>query len=94
MSIRLTLYIAGHTAYANQAIANMRKLCETNLQEDYHLEVVDVIEQPNRARDQKVLAIPTLIREFPHPIRRLVGDLSRTAKVLFALDLIDQKKEA
>ena len=87
MTIRLTLYIAGNTPYADQAIANLRRLCETDVCEEVHLEIVDVIEHPDRARDQKILAIPTLIRELPKPMRRLIGDLSRTSKVLFELDL-------
>jgi circadian clock protein KaiB len=86
----LKLYIAGHTAKAETAIANLRKIVEQHLGGHCQLYVIDVLEQPQLAEDDRVLATPTLIRQLPPPARRIVGDLSDTSKVSQALGLQSQ----
>ena len=83
----LKLYITGHTHRADQAIANMRKICEEELDANYELVVIDVLEQPQLAEDEKILATPTLIKTLPPPLRRVIGDLSDTEKVILGLNL-------
>ena len=83
----LKLYITGHTYKAERAIANLRQICEEELQEQYELIVIDVLERPQLAEDEKILATPTLIRELPPPLRRIIGDLSKKENVLLGLDL-------
>jgi len=84
---KLKLYVTGKTQRSEQAIANLRKVCETELRGQYELSIIDVLERPQLAEDEKILATPTLIRELPAPIRRIIGDLSDTEKVLLGLDL-------
>ncbi|MCA9796692.1 MAG: circadian clock protein KaiB [Candidatus Eremiobacteraeota bacterium] len=83
----LKLYIAGQTARSSRAIANLRKLCEESLQDQYELRVFDVLENPEMAETDKVMATPTLIRELPPPMRRIIGDLSNRDKVFLGLDI-------
>jgi len=83
----LKLYITGHTAKSDRAIANLKNLCEKELKDQYELNIIDVLENPQLAEDEKILATPTLIRELPPPFRRIIGDLSNTDKVLLGLDL-------
>ncbi len=83
----LKLYITGHTPKSDQAIANLKSLCEKELKDQYELDIIDVLENPQLAEDEKILATPTLIRELPPPLRRIIGDLSNTDKVLLGLDL-------
>lgn len=83
----LRLFIAGTTGHSTTAIRNLRLVCEQHLAGRYELEIIDVYEQPERTRDAQVLAVPTLIRELPPPVRRLVGDLSETDRVLVGLGL-------
>ena len=83
----LKLYIAGETPKSERAIANLRRLCRKGLRGKYELSIIDVIEQPALARDGKILATPTLIREQPRPVRRIFGDLCDTEKVMAVLDL-------
>jgi len=83
----LTLYIAGHTPRAELAIANLRRLCDEDLGGQYKLEIVDVREQPEAAEAAKILATPTLIKQLPPPLRRVIGDLSDREKLLLGLDL-------
>ncbi|MBF0096808.1 MAG: circadian clock protein KaiB [Magnetococcales bacterium] len=82
----LKLYITGHTPRSAQAISNLQRICDQELA-DYQLQVIDVLEHPGLAEDEKILATPTLIRELPPPLRRIIGDLSNTEKVLLGLDL-------
>lgn len=83
----LTLYITGQTPRSEQAITNLRRVCETALKGQYELFIVDVLEQPNLAEDEKILATPTLVKEVPPPTRRIIGDLSDTQQVLIGLGL-------
>lgn len=83
----LKLYITGHTPKSERAIANLRRICEEELGGEYELMVIDVLEQPQLAEDDKILATPTLIRALPPPMRRVIGDLSDSEKVLLGLDL-------
>ena len=83
----LRLYITGRTAQSDAAISNLRRICEQDLEAEYELEVIDVLERPQLAEDEKILATPTLVRELPPPIRRIVGDLSDHEKVLLGLDI-------
>lgn len=84
---RLMLYVMGQTQRSQTAIANLQRICENELQNEYEMVVIDVLEQPQLAEDQKILATPTLIKELPPPIRRIIGDLSDTGRVLLGLDL-------
>lgn len=83
----LRLFISGRTARSEQCIANLRMVCEKDLEGVYDLEVIDVLERPQLAEDEKILATPTLIKILPPPVRRLIGDLSDREKVLVGLDL-------
>jgi circadian clock protein KaiB len=83
----LTLYVTGQTPRSQRAIANLRSLCDQELKGRYELTVIDVLEHPQLAEDQKILATPTVIRELPPPIRRIIGDLSDSERVLLGLDL-------
>lgn len=85
----LRLFITGKTAKSEQCIANLRKICEKDLNGEYKLEIIDVLEHPQLAEDEKILATPTLIKKLPPPVRRLIGDLSEAEKVLLGLDLKD-----
>ena len=83
----LRLYVAGHTPRSEYAIANLRRICEEALPGQYELVIVDVLECPQLAEAEKILATPTLIRLSPPPLRRVVGDLASTEKVLLGLEL-------
>lgn len=83
----LRLYITGQTSRSEHAITNLRHICEEELGGQYQMIVIDVLEQPQLAEDEKILATPTLIRELPPPIRRIIGDLSDAEQVLIGLDL-------
>jgi circadian clock protein KaiB len=83
----LRLYVAGSTPLSSRAITNIKTICETHLKDRYVLTVVDLYEQKERARDDRIEVAPTLIRQMPLPVRRLIGDLSQTERVLVALDL-------
>ncbi len=85
----LRLYVTGITPKSTRAITNIKAICEEYLKGRYRLEVVDVYQQPTLARGDQIIALPTLIRRLPHPLRRLVGDLSNTDRVLLGLDLKD-----
>jgi circadian clock protein KaiB len=81
------LYVSGSTAKSALAVENIKRICEQHLKSRYDLEVVDIYQQPNLARDEQIVAVPTLIKRSPPPIRRLIGDLSDVKKVLIGLDL-------
>jgi circadian clock protein KaiB len=83
----LTLYVAGQTPKSLTALANLKRFCEQHLPGKYRLEIVDLLENPSRAQRDQILAIPTLIRKVPEPIRKIIGDLSNTDRVLVGLDL-------
>ncbi|MCC5805227.1 MAG: circadian clock protein KaiB [Opitutales bacterium] len=84
----LKLYIAGKTPRAEHAIENLRRICEDELARRYTLEIIDVIVDPGLAEREKILATPTLVKALPPPIRRVIGDLSDSAKVLVGLDIV------
>jgi circadian clock protein KaiB len=81
------LYVAGHTPRSVTAIANLKALCEEHLPGRYKIEIIDLIERPELARSDQVVAIPTLVRKLPVPIRRIIGDLSNTERVLVGLQV-------
>jgi circadian clock protein KaiB len=83
----LKLYVAGQTPKAVRAFSNLRKICEEHLQGRYSIEVIDLIENPALGRGDQILALPTLVRRLPAPIKRIIGDLSNTERVLVGLDL-------
>jgi len=83
----LKLYVAGQTPKSLTAFENLKRICEEHLAGQYHIEVIDLCEQPQLGRGDQILAIPTLVRKLPLPIRKLIGDLSNTEKVLVGLDL-------
>lgn len=83
----LRLYVTGLTQRSVEAIANVRQICQEQLDGRYDLEVIDVSQQPSLARSEQIVATPTLVKELPLPLRRLIGDLSDTERVLAGLDL-------
>jgi circadian clock protein KaiB len=83
----LRLYIAGQTPKSVLAIANLKEICETHLQGQYEIELVDLLENPQLAQGDQILALPTLVRRLPEPIKKIIGDLSNTERVLVGLDL-------
>ena len=87
----LRLYVAGQTSKSVHAIANIKKICEENLKGRYVLDVIDLYQQPQLAQGEQIIAVPTLIKKLPLPLRRIIGDMSNTERVLVGLDL--QKKE-
>jgi circadian clock protein KaiB len=83
----LRLYVAGQTPKSIRAFANLKVLCEKHLKGCYQIEVVDLLEHPQLARGDQIVAIPTLVRQLPPPVRKIIGDLSNTVRVLVGLDL-------
>ena len=83
----LKLYITGRTPRSEDAIINLRQICEQPLRGQYELVIIDILEQPHLAEEAKILVTPTLIKELPPPIRRIIGDLSNTEGVLLGLDV-------
>ena len=83
----LRLYVAGQTPRSVKAFTNLKRLCEDHLQGQYRIEVVDLLENPMLADGDQIIAIPTLVRKLPEPIRKIIGDLSNTERVLVGLDL-------
>ncbi|HET8539977.1 MAG TPA: circadian clock protein KaiB [Anaeromyxobacter sp.] len=83
----LRLYIAGETPKSLAAFANLKKICEENLQGRYRIEVIDLLKNPQLARGDQILAIPTLVRKLPTPVKKIIGDLSNEERVLVGLDL-------
>ena len=83
----LRLYVAGSTPQSSRAITNIKRICESHLKDRYILTVVDLYEHRERAREDQIMVAPTLVRQSPLPLRRLIGDLSQTERVLAALDL-------
>jgi circadian clock protein KaiB len=83
----LKLYVTGKTARSERAIANLKRVCEEELSSEYELQIIDVLENPQMAEDDRILATPTLIKQLPPPLRRIIGDLSDKEKVLFGLEV-------
>ena len=83
----LRLYVAGQTPNSMKAFANLKKICEEHLKGKYTIEVVDLLKNPQLAAGDQILAIPTLVRKLPEPIRKIIGDLSNTERVLVGLDI-------
>jgi circadian clock protein KaiB len=88
----LKLFVTGKTARAELAIENLRRICEEEFSDEYELMVIDVLLRPQLAEDEKILATPTVIKELPLPIRRIIGDLSEKEKVLLGLDIVTQER--
>ena len=83
----LRLYVAGQTTKSLTAFANLKRLCEEHLEGRYQIEVIDLLKSPQLARGDQILAIPTLVRRLPEPVKKIIGDLSNTERVLVGLDL-------
>jgi len=83
----LRLYVAGQTPKSVAALANLKRFCEEHLAGQYKIEVVDLVENPKLARSDQILAIPTLVRRLPEPIRKIIGDLSSSERVLVGLEI-------
>jgi circadian clock protein KaiB len=83
----LRLYVAGQTPRAILAFENLKKICEEHVPDSYHIEVIDLLKTPQLARGDQIVAVPTLVRKLPEPVRKIIGDLSNTEKVLVGLDL-------
>lgn len=83
----LRLYVAGQTPKSLAAFANLEKICEEHLAGQYHVEIIDLLENPQLASDDQILAIPTLVRKLPQPLQKIIGDLSNTERVLVGLNL-------
>jgi circadian clock protein KaiB len=86
-TLELRLYVAGQTPKSLIALKNLKKICEEHLQGRYRLHVIDLVKTPQLAQDDQILAIPTLVRNLPQPIRKIIGDLSDTQRVLVGLDV-------
>lgn len=83
----LRLYVAGQTTKSMRAVKNLKQICEQHLSHRYQLEVIDLYQQPQLAEGDQIIAVPTLIKKLPEPLRRIIGDLSNTEKVIVGLDL-------
>jgi circadian clock protein KaiB len=88
---RLRLYVAGRTPKSVQALTNLKQICEEHLQGRYEIEVVDLLENPQLAKGDQILALPTLVRRLPEPIKKIIGDLSNKERVLVGLDIQERR---
>lgn len=88
-TLKLRLYVAGQTPRSMAALSNLKRICAEHLEGEYELEVIDLIKNPQLAQGDQILAIPTLVRNLPVPIRKIIGDLSNVDRVLVGLDLRD-----
>jgi circadian clock protein KaiB len=84
---KLRLYVAGQTPKSIRAFANLKVLCEKHLKGRYRIEVIDLLENPHMARGDQIVAVPTLVRDLPGPVRKIIGDLSNTERTLIGLAL-------
>jgi len=91
-TFELRLYVAGQSPKAQRAFANLRKICDEHLAGRYSIEVIDLLEDPQLGRGDQILALPTLVRRLPAPIKKIIGDLSNTERVLVGLDLRQRQK--
>lgn len=89
----LKLYVTGDTPRARRAIENLRHICEDELGGQYQMVVIDVLTRPQLAEDEKIMATPTLVKQLPPPLRRIIGDLSNKDKVLLGLDILESQPE-
>jgi circadian clock protein KaiB len=87
----LRLYTAGQTPKSLAAIRNLKKVCEEHLAGRYEIEIVDLLKNPRLAKDHQIVAIPTLVRKLPDPMRKIIGDLSDTERALVGLELVEKK---
>jgi circadian clock protein KaiB len=87
MAWELRLYVAGTTPKSVAAFSNLKEICETHLGGKYRIEIVDLVRNPQLARGDQIVAVPTLVRRLPHPVKKIIGDLSNTERVLVGLDL-------
>jgi len=85
--IELRLYVAGQTPKSLAALANLKRICEEHLNQKYRIEVIDLVKHPQLAQGDQILAIPTLVRRVPQPLRKIIGDLSNTERALVGLDI-------
>lgn len=83
----LKLYVAGQTTKSIRAIENLEQLCAEHIKEGYKIEVIDLVKNPQLAKGDEIFAVPTLVRQLPHPIRKIIGDLSNTEKTLVGLQI-------
>jgi circadian clock protein KaiB len=83
----LRLYVAGETQKSMAAMENLKRICNEHLAGEYRIEVIDLLKNPKLARDHQILALPTLVRQLPNPIRKIIGDLSNTERVLVGLEV-------
>jgi len=84
---QLRLYVAGQTPKSLTAFSNLKQICESHLKGRYHIQVIDLVAQPQLSKGDQIVAIPTLVRRLPVPVRKIIGDLSNTERVLVGLDL-------
>jgi circadian clock protein KaiB len=87
VQFELRLYVAGQTAKSLTAFANLKRICESHLNGEYRIEVIDLIKAPQLAAGDQILAVPTLVRRLPEPIKKIIGDLSNEERVLVGLDI-------
>lgn len=85
--MELRLYVAGTTERSMKAFENLKRICEEYVKERYRIEVIDLLKNPKLARGDQIVAIPTLVRKLPEPVRKIIGDLSNTERVLVGLDI-------
>jgi circadian clock protein KaiB len=90
---QMRLYVAGQTPKSITALANLKKICEEHLKGKYTIEIIDLLENPKLAKGDQILAIPTLVRKIPVPIRKIIGDLSNTERVLVGLDIFPRQED-
>ena len=83
----LRLYIAGQTPKCMRAFTNLKRICEEHLADRYRIEIIDLLQNPQLARGDQILAVPTLVRQLPEPVKKIIGDLSNTERVLVGLDV-------
>jgi circadian clock protein KaiB len=91
-AFQLRLYVAGHTAKSLAAFSNLKRICETHLAGQYDIEVIDLLKTPQLAAGDQILAVPTLVRRLPEPIKKIIGDLSNEERVLVGLDVQPVKR--
>jgi circadian clock protein KaiB len=89
----LRLYVAGLTARSTVALQNLKRICETHLKGQYRIEVIDVMKNPQLAQGDQILALPTLVRKLPEPMKKIIGDLSHEERVLIGLDLREARAQ-
>jgi circadian clock protein KaiB len=89
----LRLYVTGTTPNSQRAIENVRKICEEHLKGRYELEIIDIYQQPELAKEGQIVAAPTLVKKLPLPLRKFIGDMSRTERILLGLELLTKKRE-